>query len=31
MLNVLTDATQNFAQTEAIAQQVQRPKPRSGR
>jgi uncharacterized protein YjbJ (UPF0337 family) len=33
MLNVLTDATQNFAEarTEAIGQQVQRPKPRRGR
>jgi hypothetical protein len=33
MLNVMTDATQNFAEarTEAIGQQVQRPKPRRGR
>jgi Phasin protein len=33
MLNVLTDATQNFAeaQTEAIGQQMRRPKPRRGR
>jgi uncharacterized protein YjbJ (UPF0337 family) len=33
VLNVLTDVTQNFAQeqTEAIGQQVPRPKPRRGR
>jgi hypothetical protein len=31
MLNVLTDATLAGAQTEAIDQQVQRPKPRRGR
>ena len=31
MLNVLTDATLAGAQTEAIGQRVQRPKPRRGR